>query len=70
MTIFTVTTTIGSGWWARSLTTTAIMTTGPTAGGRAHPQPSRLALAPRLGLLLVEAPDGRRVVRRRSNGVI
>src|SRR5690242_16388257 len=41
MTTFTMTTTTGSAWWARSLTTAAIMAMGPTAGGRSAstPQP-------------------------------
>jgi len=47
MTTFTMTTTTGSAWWARSLTTTAIMTTGPTAGSRSAstPQPAGVGTA-------------------------
>src|SRR6185312_2138512 len=47
MTTFTMTTTTGSAWWARSLTTTAIMTTGPTAGSRSAstPQPDGVGTA-------------------------
>ena len=39
MTTFTMTMTTGSAWWARSLTTTAITTTGPTAGSRSASTP-------------------------------
>ena len=39
MTTFTMTMTTGSAWWARSLTTTAITTTGPIAGSRSASTP-------------------------------
>jgi hypothetical protein len=65
MTTFTMTMTTGSAWWARSLTTTAITTTGPTAGSRSGSTPeldgvgTAFGPATRLRLLRTERPTRR-----------
>ena len=75
MTTFTMTMTTGSAWWARSLTTTAITTTGPIAGSRSASTPeldgvgTAFGPATRLRLLRTERPTRRFLCSNVSMGL-